>query len=67
MNLVTNMELFEQQEQLELSKAQSIEQFMFDQFSVDWFKKPVLVELAELLKATMKLENGWWVAKDILD
>lgn len=59
--------LMEYQEKLSFSKSPSIYHFMVNEVSFDFDKNPVWIELAKLLDATMKLENGWWIDKDILD
>ena len=59
--------LMEYQERLSFSKSPTIHHFMVNEVCFGYDRNPVWIELAELLEATMKLENGWWIDKDILD
>lgn len=61
------MDLMDYQEKLSFSTSPTIEHFMVNEVSFDWDKNEVWIEVAELLKATMKLEDDWWIEKDILD
>ena len=48
---------------MSVSRNKSIEEFMLKEVCFDWESNEVWVELAELLKATMQLVNGWWIDK----
>lgn len=67
--MITNVKHFEfkeilfYQERLEYSRAKTIEQFMADEVAIDWGTNEVWTELANILRATMELVNGWWVDK----
>lgn len=60
---IDNSTLFEYQGKLEWSNAKSIEEFMLKEVCFDWESNEVWIELADLLKATMQLVNGWWIDK----
>lgn len=51
------------QDKLEYSRAKTIEEFMTLEVALDWEKNEVWTELAEILKATMFLFEGWWICK----
>lgn len=51
------------QERLKYSRAKTIEEFMTLEIALDWETNEVWTELAEILKATMFLFEGWWISK----
>lgn len=61
--MITATELIWYMNKLENSRATTIEEFMFFEVSMEWESNPTWVELADMLKATMVLHEGWWISK----